>query len=140
MNMLTVGQLAKKAGVSAVAIRHYERSGLLPKAARSEHGYRQYPENMLNCVRFITNAKEAGFTLKEIQELLDIQKDAKASSKNVRQYVIEKANSVREKVVILENIAETLERLADSCNGKVSLDKCPILETLYSEISCKSKQ
>ncbi len=140
MNKLTVGQLAKQAGVSAVAIRHYERSGLLPKPARSEHGYRLYTKETLKRVRFITNAKEAGFSLKEILELLNIQENAKASSKNIKQCVLEKSRAVRKKIKILEEIAEALECLANSCDGKVPLSQCPILETLYSEANKKGKQ
>jgi len=73
MESMTIGKLAKRAGVGVETIRFYERKGLLPEPPRRYSGYREYPESAIDRVRFIRRAKELGFTLKEIGELLELR-------------------------------------------------------------------
>jgi len=72
-NMLTIGQLAKKADATPVTIRYYERQGLIPKSKRSQGGFRLYPESVISRFNFIKNAKAVGFSLDEIKELMAFQ-------------------------------------------------------------------
>lgn len=133
MDKLTIGQLAKQTGLTTVAIRHYERIGLLPMPSRDDNGYRQYPNDAVKRVRFVVNAKEAGFSLKEICDLFETQHKVCASSKDIKQLVLEKSAAIRERIDMLKKFASTLDRLANLCDGKLSINQCPILEALYME-------
>ena len=81
---LTVGQLAKRAGVGVPTIRFYERRGLLPEPERRPSGYRQYVSDSVQRVRFIRHAQELGFSLREVQELLSLSRDPGSSCADVR--------------------------------------------------------
>ena len=83
MGSLTIGQLAKGAGVGVETLRFYEREGLIAEPERRASGYRQYPPEAVDLVRFIRHAKELGFTLKEIQELLDLYLESKIQNVTV---------------------------------------------------------
>lgn len=133
MHYLTVGELAKQTGISKVTVRYYERYGLLPKASRKESGYRLYSPAMIGHIRFIKNAKAVGFTLEEIKELLMLQDHQNGTSQQVRTHVLTKLNMIKEKITALQAIAEVLEKLKKSCDGTMSLQQCPILETLRSD-------
>lgn len=84
MKSLSIGAVAKTAGVSVEAIRYYEKEGLLEKARRTEGGYRQYSPDVLHRLSFIGRAKELGFSLDEISELLRLRMSAKSSCSSVR--------------------------------------------------------
>ena len=86
MEALTIGQLARQAAVGVETIRFYEREGLLAEPERRPSGYRQYPAEVVRRVRFIRHAKELGFTLKEIQELLELRVDPVSSCADVRRH------------------------------------------------------
>jgi DNA-binding transcriptional MerR regulator len=73
MSQLTVSKLADEAGISADAVRYYERIGLLPEPDRSPSGYRLYEDDAVERVRFIKRAQRFGLRLEEIGELLEIQ-------------------------------------------------------------------
>ncbi|QLH42414.1 MAG: heavy metal-responsive transcriptional regulator [Coxiellaceae bacterium] len=133
MHYLTVGELADQAGVTKVAIRYYERCGLLPKATRLSSGYRAYPEIIINRLRFIKNAKSVGFTLEEIQELIALQEQPNATSQDIKSRTTIKLGIIQEKIQSLQQMANTLEQLVQSCDGQGTLHQCPILETLYKK-------
>ncbi len=103
--LLTIGKLAKLTGTTAVTIRFYEKHGLLPKSKRSEGGYRLYPEEVIPRFHFIRNAKAVGFSLEEIKT----------------------------KISQLKKMQKALESWVKVCDGKGSIDKCPILENLYKK-------
>lgn len=131
--LLTIGKLAKLTGTTAVTIRFYEKHGLLPKSKRSEGGYRLYPEDVIPRFHFIRNAKSVGFSLEEIKILLDLQKSKNSTSKHVRDTTIEKIEEIKTKIDQLKKMQKALESWVKVCDGKVSIDKCPILENLYKE-------
>ena len=83
METLTIGQLARQAEVNVETLRYYERRGLIPEPPRKESGYRQYPPDDLARIRFIKHAKELGFTLKEILDLLTLRVDPETSCDDV---------------------------------------------------------
>ena len=140
-NKVTIGQLAHKAGVSSVAIRHYERLKLLPKAERGENDYRLYPEEAtLKRLMFIVNAKEAGFSLQEVRELLDLRQNKSTSSFEIKEYVSSKVIDVKQKIKALQSIVKTLEKLVSRCDGKMPLGQCPILDALDNQTSKKRKK
>lgn len=130
---LTIGKLASAAGIGVEAIRFYEREGLLPQPPRSRSGYRQYPPDAVARVLFIRRAKELGFTLKEVIELLELRVAPDKSCADVRDLAKAKIADVEDKLADLARIKGALERLARTCRGKGPTSACPILEALDKE-------
>lgn len=129
MNLLSIGELAKHAEISAVTLRYYEKFGLI-SPQRSEGGHRLYAEDMVARLHFIQNTKSVGFTLEEIQELLNLKANPKQKSHAVRALTLSKLQAVEEKMEALKKIKLTLKTLVDQCDGKMSIEKCPILGAL----------
>lgn len=130
METLTIGELANRAGVGVETIRFYEREGLIAEPKRRPSGYRQYPAEAVRRVRFIRHAKELGFTLKEISELLSLRVDPERTCADVRQRARTKIESIEGKIESLAAMKVALERLAASCHGSGPTSECPILEEL----------
>ncbi len=128
MSLYSIGQVAKQTGVSVETVRFYEQQGLIAKPQRTSSGYRQYPPETTKRVRFIQRAKAAGFTLKDIGELLALKRDPNASCSEVKQRAFEKIDEVDRKIKDLQEIRTALDRLATKCSGSGGLDDCPILE------------
>lgn len=126
-----VGQLADEAGINVETVRYYESIKLLPKPKRRESRYRVYSEKDLARLKFIVRAKELGFTLKEIKELLSIKIDLKSKCGDVKKLAEEKIDSINRKIKDLRNIAKHLEILKDKCiNEEISSEDCPIVKSL----------
>ena len=130
MQALTIGRLAKQAGVGVETIRFYEREGLIAQPGRRPSGYRQYPPDVVRRVRFIRHAKDLGFTLKEIQELLDLRVDPTSTCEDVRKRARGKVADIEERIASLERMKAALVRLGRKCRGKGPTSECPILEEL----------
>lgn len=126
---LTIGNLAKQAGITPVAIRHYERIGLI-KSKRSPAKYRLYSPSDATKLIFIKNAQEVGFNLKEISSLLNLITNNKATSKTIKNHTLNKIKEIKSKIATLKNIQNILEHWAETCDGKAPLEKCPILQNL----------
>jgi MerR family gold-responsive transcriptional activator of gol and ges genes len=126
---MNIGQAAKASGVSAKMIRYYEEIGLLPPAARTASGYRSYGETDVHTLRFIRRARDLGFTVEGIQELLGLWRDRGRHSSDVKRLAVEQAGRLREKIRGLEAMVATLETLAGCCAGDERPD-CPILRDL----------
>lgn len=126
---MRIGELARGAGVSVETVRFYEREGLLPAPPRRESGYREYPSDTLARLRFIRHAKELGFSLPEIHELLSLR-STEAPCGEVQRRVESKIEIVRQKISSLERIKSTLENLAEACVSQDNPSECPILEVL----------
>lgn len=131
MNTLTIGQLAHACGVGVETIRFYERQGLLPAPPRSGAGYRHYPASAVQRLSFIRRAKELGFTLKEISELLLLQDDGQAHSRaEVKAIAEARLAEVTAKIHDLERVRTALTQLAACCSGEGPVQGCPIIEAL----------
>jgi MerR family gold-responsive transcriptional activator of gol and ges genes len=126
---MNIGQAAQASGVSAKMIRYYEQSGLIPKANRRESGYRDYSPSDVHMLRFIRRARDMGFAIVEIQELLSLWRDKSRQSADVKRIAQAHLAKLRERIESLEQIAATLENLADCCAGDDRPD-CPILADL----------
>ncbi len=124
---LTSGQLAKKAAVGVETLRFYEREGLLAKPARTTTGYRQYPVEAVERVRFIRRAQLLGFQLKEIKELLALRDDSDAASGDVRAKAVAKLADIDQRIRDLEAMRVELTHLVAACNGSSPAAECPIL-------------
>jgi len=131
MNGMTRGEVAEKADVNPETLRYYERKELIPKPPRSDGGFRLYDESYVDRLRFIQRAKDLGFTLAEIRELLDLRVNDEATCRDVRMQAEEKIGEVETKIGDLRRIREALTTLADACrkqDGPTS--ECPILDVL----------
>lgn len=126
---MTIGQVALASGVSAKMIRHYEALGLLPAPARTEAGYRLYDDTAIHQLRFIRQARELGFSLRQIEELLALWLDRQRASSRVKQLALEHIALLEQKIAELQQMKATLLRLASSCQGDAR-PECPILEEL----------
>lgn len=130
MDPLSIGQVAKRTGVSVETIRFYERQGLIPEPARSAAGYRQYPADTPRRVRFIQRAKAVGFTLGDIRELLELRTRPDVTCADIRERAQIKLDEIGAKLSELEQMRRALTRLAEQCSGEGALSECPILDAL----------
>lgn len=130
---LTRGKAAKLAGLGTETLRFYEKEGLLEKPKRLLSGYRQYSQSSIKRILFIKQAKELGFSLKEIFELLSLRVDPQKGCRDVKRLAEVKISAVEEKLKTLIRIKRALKKLAASCHGKGPTSECPILESLDME-------
>lgn len=126
---MNIGQAAKFSGVSAKMIRYYEQIGLIPKALRSDAGYRNYSSQDAHSLRFIRRARDLGFSVEQISELLVLWRDRDRASADVKAMALSHAAGLNAKIAELQAMAQTLEHLADHCHGNDRPD-CPILADL----------
>jgi len=126
---MNIGQAAKASGVSAKMIRYYEQTGLIPAAARRDSGYRDYSESDVHMLRFIRRARDLGFAVAEINELLSLWRDRSRQSADVKRIAAAHIDDLREKIARLNQMADTLQTLIDCCAGDHRPD-CPILADL----------
>ncbi|NOX80420.1 MAG: heavy metal-responsive transcriptional regulator [Deltaproteobacteria bacterium] len=133
MNGLTIGRMAKKAGVTIDTVRFYERRGLIAEPPRSAANYRLYPEEDADRLRFIRHAKDLGFSLNEIKELLNLRHDPAATKADVKHCAEAKIKDIKQKIKDLSNILAALEPLTATCNGHGPVSECPILEALETD-------
>jgi MerR family copper efflux transcriptional regulator len=126
---MKIGEASAASAVSQRMIRHYEKIGLMPAAARRDSGYRDYDERDVHTLRFIGRARDLGFGIEEIRQLLALWHDRSRSSADVKALALARAGELRRKAHELDAMRRTLERLAAGCHGDDHPD-CPILDDL----------
>ena len=129
MELMSIGDAAKGSGISAKMIRHYEEVGLLPAPSRTEAGYRRYTGNDVHTLRFIRQARDLGFSIPEIAELVGLWQNRRRPSRSVKALADAHIKALEEKTQELIAMKSALEHLAHCCNGDDRPD-CPILDTL----------
>ena len=132
MEPFNIGEAAARSGVSAKMVRHYESLGLMPKVHRTESGYRQYTGNDVHTLRFIRRARDLGFSMAEIAELLKLWQNKRRASADVKRIALAHAADLRRRIEEMEAMKRTLERLAECCHGDHRPD-CPILDELAED-------
>ena len=133
MTELTISKAAKNAGVSVETIRFYERKGLIEQPPKPlDTGFRFYPEETVQRVRFIRQAQELGFSLREIEELLSLRADPSADCSDVRERAVAKLEEVDQKMEQLGRIRSALDELIAVCLGRGALRACSIMEFLVA--------
>jgi MerR family copper efflux transcriptional regulator len=137
MDAMNIGEAAKASGVSAKMIRHYEEVGLVPAAARTEAGYRQYADTDVHTLRFIRHARDLGFSLPEIGELVGLWQNRKRPSRRVKALAEAHIQELEQKAQELLAMKATLQHLVQCCHGDDRPD-CPILESLAEGSSLPS--
>lgn len=128
MATLTIGGLAKAAGVGIPTVRYYERRALLDQPERTAAGYRTYRPDAVRLIRFIKRAQDLGFTLAEVEELLTLRGGNGRRRTEVRQLAEAKMQDIDEKVSQLQSMRGALSILVDSCACGRDQPACPILE------------
>ncbi len=129
----TIGTVARRAGVGIDTIRYYEREGVLPPPRRRASGYRDYGADTIERLCFIRRAKDLGFTLDEIRELLALSTDRERGVKSVKQRAEARLAQVEERIRELQRMRRGLKQLIDACPGRGPLEHCPILRALGGE-------
>jgi MerR family transcriptional regulator, copper efflux regulator len=129
MEPFNIGEAAARSGVSAKMVRHYESLGLVPDVARTDSGYRQYTESNVHTLRFIRRARDLGFSMAEIGELLKLWQNKRRASADVKRIALAHAEDLHRRIEEMAAMKRTLERLAECCHGDHRPD-CPILDEL----------
>jgi MerR family mercuric resistance operon transcriptional regulator len=131
MKDLTIGEAARQAGVGVETIRFYERRGLIERPSKPlGAGFRVYPIEQVRRIRFIRQAQQIGFSLREIAELLSLRADPGADCSAVHDQAAAKLDEVRRKIEQLQQIGAALETLIAACPGSGALEACSILDAL----------
>lgn len=130
---LTIGRLARDTGMNLETVRYYERQGLIPEPPRTRSGYRMYPAETSRRLRFIRRAKELGFSLTEIGELLSLRVRSGNARAQVRASAERKIADIEAKLRALQAMKKSLQKLTTECSGCGSSDECPILDSLERE-------
>ena len=128
---MNIGEAAEATGVTAKMIRHYEQIGLIRAAGRTGSGYRIYGPKDLSTLSFIRRARDLGFSIAQIRDLLTLWQDRARASSDVKRIASEHIDEMRAKMQLLQEMVHTLEHLSAHCHGDDRPD-CPILEQLAS--------
>ena len=126
---MNIGEAAKISGVNAKLIRHYESIGIIPKALRTDSGYRIYSESDVNTLAFVRRARGLGFSMKEIKKLVSLWRNRSRTSHEVKTIALAHVGEMERKISELQEMVKTLKHLAKNCHGDQRPD-CPILDNL----------
>ena len=135
LSPMTIGRVAKRAGVGVETIRFYERKGLIVQPPRRNSGFRYYSNTDVVRVRFIQKGKELGFSLKEIADLLSLEGNPQATCGDVKQRAEEKVRTIEERVRDLQKMKRSLVRLTAACSRGGSIEDCPILDCFEARMN-----
>lgn len=126
---LTIGRLARAAGVNVETIRYYQRIGLIAQPHTPAQGFRKYPEHTIKTLTFIKRAQRLGFSLKEIHELLEL---GKGSCDDVRKRAEKRRDKIELQIKDLRALSDTLNQLIDECKHDNNSESCPIVSSLQT--------
>lgn len=131
---MNIGEAARQSGVSAKMVRHYESLGLLPQVHRSDSGYRQYTQAEVHTLRFIKRARDLGFSMGEIAELVSLWQNRRRASASVRRIAQKHADDLAQRIAAMQSMQQTLTHLVHCCQGN-DRPECPILDDLAGRAS-----
>jgi MerR family transcriptional regulator, copper efflux regulator len=129
---MNIGQAAEHSGVSAKMIRHYESIGLVERARRTDGGYRIYDGNDIHTLRFIRRARDLGFSIKEIAQLVGLWRNRRRASADVRRVAQQHISELDQKIAELQAMRRALTELVEHCHGD-RRPECPILADLAGD-------
>lgn len=129
---MNIGEAARATGISAKMIRYYESIGLIDSATRTEAGYRVYGDKELHTLRFVRRARDLGFSVEKMHELLALWRDRDRASADVKRIALSHVEGLERKAAELQQMADTLRHLAQHCKGNNRPD-CPIIQELEGE-------
>ncbi len=126
---MNIGEVSSLSEVNSKSIRRYEELGIIPKAGRSLAGYRQYTMNDVHVLKFVKRARELGFSMKDIKQLVSLWRNKNRSSSQVKSIAQKHADELEKKLQEIQQMLGTLQNLVHHCHGDHRPD-CPILEEL----------
>ena len=126
---MNIGEVASQSEVNAKMIRRYEAQGIIPKAGRSDSGYRQYSLNDVHVLRFVKHARELGFSMKDIKQLVSLWRNKNRTSSQVKSIATKHVSELEKKLSEIQAMLSTLNNLVKNCHGDQRPD-CPILDEL----------
>lgn len=129
---MNIGEVAKLSDVNSKSIRRYEELGIIPKAGRSMAGYRMYSMNDVHVLRFVKRARELGFSMKDIKQLVGLWKNKSRPSSQVKNIAKKHVDELERKLAEIQSMLSTLNNLVKHCHGDHRPD-CPILNDLSEE-------
>ena len=130
---MNIGEVALMSDVNSKMIRRYEEQGIIPKAGRTSSGYRQYSEKDVHILRFVKRARELGFSMKDIKQLVSLWRNKNRPSAQVKSIAIKHQAELKKKLSEIEAMLKTIYNLVEHCHGDERPD-CPILDGLESTI------
>jgi Cu(I)-responsive transcriptional regulator len=128
---VNIGSAAELSGISAKMVRHYESLGLLPRVTRTDSGYRQYSAADVHTLRFIKRARDLGFSMAEIAELVALWQNRRRASASVKRIAQKHVDELATRIEAMQAMQRTLRQLLHHCHGDERPD-CPILDDLAS--------
>jgi Cu(I)-responsive transcriptional regulator len=132
--MMNIGEAARASGVSAKMIRYYEETGLIPPAGRTGSGYRTYGPKEVQVLRFVRRARDLGFPMERVAELLALWRDRERASADVKRLAGAQVAALEARIREMEEMKATLQHLVQACAGDERPD-CPILDELGAAAS-----
>jgi MerR family copper efflux transcriptional regulator len=136
--LMQIGEVAAGAGVNIQTLRYYERRGLLAKPRRSGSGYREYEPQTVQLVRFIKRAQELGFTLREIEDLIELRQSPRRGAE-VRALAAAKVSDIDHRLRLLRAMRSALGGLVEACECEGGAPICPIIEALDASTTAGSR-
>jgi MerR family transcriptional regulator, copper efflux regulator len=134
-----IGEASAASGISERMIRHYEKIELMAAVARRDSGYRDYDQRDVHTLRFISRARDLGFSIEEIRKLLELWRDRTRASADVKALALTRAGELKRKERALHEMRRSLEHLAEECHGDERPD-CPILGGLEGQPATLSQR
>ncbi len=132
---LTRGQLAREAGVNFATVCYYERRGLLQTTKQAPNGYHHYTVEAVQRLRFIKRAQELGFSLKEVEALMELSEQTNAPCSEARERAEAKVIEMKRKIEDLQRMKQAVEQLVERCRSQGNANQCPILDSLHGEMA-----
>lgn len=126
---VSIGEAARLSGISARMVRHYEGLGLLGQVARTDSGYRQYSATDVHTLRFIKRARDMGFSMEQVAELVDLWHNRRRASASVKRVAQAHLEELAQRIAAMQAMQRTLAHLVHCCHGDQRPD-CPILDDL----------
>ncbi len=126
---MNIGEVAALSEVNSKMIRRYEELGIIPKAGRSLAGYRQYTDKDVHVLRFVKRARELGFPMKDIKQLVSLWRNKSRSSSQVKNIALKHQHELEKKLHEVQKMLKTIGQLVENCHGDERPD-CPILDEL----------
>ncbi|MCW6003589.1 MerR family DNA-binding protein [Micromonospora sp. CPCC 205371] len=127
---MRTGQVADLAGVNIQTLRYYERRGLLPTPSRRASGYRVYGPDAVRTVRFVKRAQQLGFSLAEVESLLELAQGGPSSCEGARRLAVDKISDLDQRITHLHAMRDSLQHLVATCERPRRQRECPLLDTI----------
>lgn len=131
--LMKIGELAAMSGLSVDTIRFYEKQGLIPPPQRTDANYRMYDADTPRRLVFVRKARDLGFTLQEIGQLLALSEDGHAGAGDVKERAQAKLGDLDRKIAEMQEMRRSLEKLVSACSGRGQRRACPILAALADD-------